>query len=87
MLTTKTITDPRTGARALVVNNVSYGSYRAAMAAEDVDNWFWDEVFVSAQDGEGNALDLNTLDIESVVGLQELAMYGLMGKKVKRGRG
>ena len=42
-LTTKEMADPKTGV-TLTVNNVPYGSYLAAKAVNELDEWFWEEV-------------------------------------------
>ena len=85
-LTTKEMTDPKTGV-TLTVNNVPYGSYLAAKAANELDEWFWEEVLVKAEHSDGSAVDWEELDLASASSLIELGVTGLLGKKVRRRRG
>ena len=82
-MATKEMTDPKTGV-TLTVNNVSYGSYVKAKADNELDEWFWNEVVVSAEYADGSSVDWEALDLASASGLMELGVSGLLGKKVRR---
>ena len=82
-MTTKEMTDPKTGI-TLTVNNVPYGSYVKAKADNELDEWFWQEVVVSAEYADGSAVDYEALDLASASNLMELGVSGLLGKKVRR---
>ena len=85
-MTTKEMTDPKTGV-TLTVNNVPYGSYLKAKADNELDEWFWNEVVVKAEYEDGSEVDWEGLDLASASGLMELGVTGLLGKKVRRQRG
>ena len=85
-MTTKKMTDPKTGT-TVEVNNVSYGEYRQERTEQEREDWFWEDVFIEATDREGDVIDVNELDVPSVMSIVELAMTGVLGKKVSSRRG
>ena len=85
-MTTKEMTDPKTGV-TLTVNNVPYGSYLKAKVDGELDEWFWNEVVVSAEYQDGSKVDYEGLDLASASSLMEMGVSGLLGKKVRRQHG
>ena len=85
-MATKKMTDPKTGV-TVEVNNIPYGEYRKARDEEEREDWFWEDVFIEARDREGEVIDVNELDVASALKIVELAMTGIMGKKVSLRRG
>ena len=85
-MTTKKMTDPKTGV-TVEVNNIPYGVYRQARTEEEREDWFWEDVFVEATTREGEVIDVNELDVSSALSIVELAMTGILGKKVSSRRG
>ena len=84
-MATKKMTDPKTGV-TVEVCNVSYGEYRKARDAQETDDWFWERVFIEATDREGQVIDVDELDVASAVAIVELAITGILGKKVSSRR-
>ena len=85
-MATKKMTDPKTGV-TVEVNNIPYGVYRQARTEEEREDWFWEDVFVEATNREGEVIDVNELDVSSALSIVELAMTGILGKKVSSRRG
>ena len=85
-MTTKKMTDPKTGT-TVEVNNIPYGVYREERTEQEREDWFWKDVFVEAIDREGEVIDIDALDVASALAIVELAMTGILGKKVSSRRG
>ena len=85
-MATKKMTDPKTGV-TVEVNNVPFGTFRKARTEEEREDWFWECVFVEATDKEGEVIDVDELDVASALSVVELAMTGILGKKVSSRRG
>ena len=87
-MATKKMTDPKTGV-TVEVNNIPYGEYRrgAAQAEAEREDWFWEDVFVEATNREGEVINVDELDVASALSVVELAMTGILGKKVSLRRG
>ena len=85
-MATKKMTDPKTGV-TVEVNNVPFGTFRKARTEEEREDWFWEYVFVEATDKEGEVIDVDELDVASALSVVELAMTGILGKKVSSRRG
>ena len=87
-MATKKMTDPKTGV-TVEVNNIPYGEYRrgASQGEEEREDWFWEDVFIEATNRDGEVIDVDELDVASALGIVELAMTGILGKKVSSRRG
>ena len=85
-MATKKMTDPKTGV-TVEVNNVPYREYRRARDEQEREDWFWEDVFIEATNRDGEVIDVDELDVAGALGIVELAMTGILGKKVSLRRG